>query len=121
MLANYIHIRLIIPYPPVFIRVGMSIQKHVGSHLHKTRPVTLKKWLCPIFNEQDQIAKSRASIQKADRRKSTASGLNISVLNATPCSKQSGAVTTFVRFRKLDCLSLKRIINVVVRRESSMK
>ena len=32
--------------PPVFIRVGISLQKPVDLHLDKTRPVALKIWSC---------------------------------------------------------------------------
>ena len=61
------------PCPPVFIRVGISIQKPVDSHLDKTRPVSLKIWSCTIFNEQDLIVKLRDSTLETDRKKLTAS------------------------------------------------
>ena len=69
--------------PPIFIRVGILIQKRVDSHLDKTRPAALKLWSCPISSEQDQNVKLKASLQKADRRKLTASVLMRFVLNAT--------------------------------------
>ena len=65
--------RCVNPCPPVFIRVWISIQKRVESHLDKTRPAALKIWLCPISNKQDQNVKLKASLQQADRRKLTAS------------------------------------------------
>ena len=74
MLANFTEIRCVNSCPPVFIRVGMSIQRQVDSYLDNTR-VSLKICSCPIFNEQDRIAKMKASIQKAHRRKVTASAL----------------------------------------------
>ena len=61
--------------PPVFLRVGISTQKRVDSHLDKTRPAVLKIWSCPITNEQDQNVKLKRSLQQADRRKLTASAL----------------------------------------------
>ena len=61
--------RCVNPCPPVFIRVGISIQKPVDSHLGKTRPVALKIWSCLVFNVQDLIVKFRASTLQADRRK----------------------------------------------------
>ena len=50
-LANYTLTRCINSYRPVFIRVGISIQKPVDSHLDKTSPVALKIWSCLTFNE----------------------------------------------------------------------
>ena len=44
MPANYTPTRCANPCPPVFIRVRISIQKPVYSHLEKTRPAALKKW-----------------------------------------------------------------------------
>ena len=41
MRANYTPTRCANPCPPVIIRVGISIQKPVDSHLDKTKPVTL--------------------------------------------------------------------------------
>ena len=54
MPANYTPTRCANPCPPVFIRVGISIQKTLDSHL-KTRPVALKIWSCLIFNVEDLI------------------------------------------------------------------
>ena len=48
------------PCPPVFILVGIRIQKRVDSHLDKTRPVALKKWSCLSFNLQDLIVKNES-------------------------------------------------------------
>ena len=67
MPANYIPTRCVNPCLPVFIRVGNSIQKRVGSQLDKTRPAALKIWSCPISNEQDQNVKLKASLQQADK------------------------------------------------------
>ena len=38
------------PCLPVFIRLGISIQKRVDSHLGKTRSAAWKILSCPIFN-----------------------------------------------------------------------
>ena len=46
--ANYIPIRCVNTCLPVFIRIEISIQKRVDSHLDKTRPAALKIWSCPI-------------------------------------------------------------------------
>ena len=51
--ANYIPTRCVNSCLPVFIRVGIWIQKQVDSHLDKTRPAALKIWSSPISNEQD--------------------------------------------------------------------
>ena len=67
MPANYTPTRCANPCPLVFIRVGISIQKPVDSHLDKTRPVALKIWSCLIFNVQDLIVKLRASTVQVDR------------------------------------------------------
>ena len=87
MPANYTPTRCGNPCPPVFIRVGISIQKPVDSPLDKTRPVVLKIWTSLIFNEQDLISKLRAPSLQADRRKVTASVLMGYVLNAILCLK----------------------------------
>ena len=108
------------PCPPVFIRVGISIQKWLDSHLDKTRPAALKIWSCPISNKQDQIVKLKASLQQADRKKLTASVLMAFVLIATLYSKPWVAFTTSVPVKSCVLLSLKRIFNAVARRESSM-
>ena len=71
MPVNYIPTRCVNQCPPVFIRVGISIQKRVDSHRDKTRPAALKIWSCPISNEEDQNVKLKASFQQADRRKMT--------------------------------------------------
>ena len=70
--ANYIPNRCVNPCPPVFIRVGISIQKPVDSHLDRTRPVALKILSCLIFNQQDLIVKLTDSTLHADGRKLTA-------------------------------------------------
>ena len=105
---------------PVFIRVGISIQKRVDSYLDKTTPAALKIWLCLIFKVQDLIVKLNASLQQADRRKLTASVLMGFVLIATLCLKPWVAFTTSVPVKSCVLLSLKKIFNVVARRETSM-
>ena len=97
-----------------------DFQKRKYSHLDKTRPAALKRWSCPIFNEQDQIVKLKASLQQADRRKLTASVLMGFVLIATLCFKPRAAFTTSVPVKSCVPLSQKRFFNVVARRESSM-
>ena len=44
MPANYITFLCVNPNLPVFIRVGIPIQKRLYSHLDKTRPAVLKIW-----------------------------------------------------------------------------
>ena len=104
----------------VFTGVEISFQKLVDSHLDKRTPAALKNWSCPISNEQDQNVKLNASLQQADRKKSTASMLMGFVLIATLCLKPWVAFTTSVPVKSCVALSLKRIFNVVARRESSM-
>ena len=71
MPADYTPTRCVNPCPPIFIRVGILIQKPIDSHLDKTRPVALKIWSCPTCNEQDQEVKLKASLQQAERRNLT--------------------------------------------------
>ena len=106
MPANYTRTRCVNPCPPVFIRVGISIQKPVDSHLDKTRPVALKIWSCLIFNVEDLIVKLRASTLQADRRKLIASVLMGFVLITILCLKQWVAFITFVPVKC--CVHLSR-------------
>ena len=66
--ANFTPTQCANPCPPVFIQVGISIQKPIDSHLDKIRTVALKIWSCLFFNVQDLILKLRASTLQADRR-----------------------------------------------------
>ena len=119
MPANYIPIRCVKPCLPVFIHVGISIQKQVASHLDKIRPValTIWSWSCPISSEQDQNVKLKASLQQADRKELTASVLIGFVFIATLCLKPWVALTTSALVKSCVELSLKKIFNVVTRRE----
>ena len=119
MPANYTTTRRANPCPPVFVRVRISIQKAVNSHLNKTRPVALKKWSSPILNVQDLIVKLRASTLQADRWKLIASVLMAFVLVAILCLKQWVAFTTFVPVKSSAHLSLKKISNMAVGKENS--
>ena len=114
MLAIYTSARCVNLHPPVLTRAEISIYRQENSHLAETRSVALKMWSSPIFNEEDQIAKLRASIQQVDRRKLTALVLMVFFLNAILCSKQWAAFTFFVK--RLVRLSLKTIFNVVVKK-----
>ena len=121
MAANYTPTRCANPCPPVFIRVGIWIQKPVDSHLDKTIPVAFKIRSSFTFNVQDLIVKLRASTLQADRRKLIASVLMGFVLIAILCLKQWVAFTTFVPVKSCAHLSLKKISNVAVEEENSMK
>ena len=116
-LANYTPTRCVNPCRPVFIRVGISIQKRVDSYLAKTRPAALKIWSCLISNEQDQNVKLKASLQHADGRKLTASVLMGFVLMATLCLKPWVPFITSVPVKSCVPLSPKRIFYVVAKRE----
>ena len=120
MPANYITTRCVNLCLTVFIRFGISNQKRVDSHLDKTRPAALKIWSCPISNEQDMNVKLQASLQRAERRKLTVSVLMGFFLIATLCLKPWVTFTTSVPVKSCVLLSLKRMFNVVARRESSM-
>ena len=120
MPANYTPIRCANPCPPVSIRVGISIQKPVDSHLDKIRPLAAKIWSCFLFNVQYLIVKLRASTLQADRKKLIASVLMGFVLIAILCLKQWVAFTTFVHVKCCAHLSRKKISNVVVGEENSM-
>ena len=84
------------------------------------RPPASKIWSCLFSNEQDQNVKLKASLQQADRRKLTASVLMDFVLIATLCLKPWVAFITSVLVRSCVPVTLKRIFNVVAKRESSM-
>ena len=88
--------------PTGFSRVGISIHRQILLHLDKTRPVALKMWSFPIFNEQDQTAESRASLQQAHRKKLAASLLMAYFLLATLRLKPWVAFITFVSVKKID-------------------
>ena len=120
ILANYTAARCVNRRPPVFIRVGISIQRKVVSHLDKTTPEALTLGLFLTLNEQGQIAITRASLQQTQRKKLTASVLMVFVHIAALCSKQGAASTTFVSFKRFNHLSLKRIFILVVKRQSSI-
>ena len=66
--ANYTPTLCVNPCRLVFIRVGISVERRVDSRLNKTRPVALKIWSCPIFDEQDQNVKLKGSIIQEGRR-----------------------------------------------------
>ena len=120
MPANYIPTRCVNPCLPVFIRLGISIQKRVDSHLDKARPASLIKWSCPISNEQDQNVTLKVTLRQADKRKLTVSMLMGFVLIATLYLKPWVAFTTSVSVRSCVPLTLERIFNAVARRETSM-
>ena len=119
MPANYILTQCVNPCRPDSIRVGISIQKLVDSHLDKTRPAVLEIWSCLISNEQYQKVKLRAALQQADK-KMTPSVLMGFVLNATLCSKPWVAFTTSASAKSCVPLSLKRIINVVASKKREL-
>ena len=119
MPAIYTPTRSANPCPPVFIRIGISIQKPVDSHLDKARPVASKIWACLGFNVQDLVVKLKASKLQADRRKLVASVLMAFVI-ARLCLKQWVAFITFVPVRSCAHLSLKKISNVALGEENSM-
>ena len=99
MPANNTSTQCVNPCPAVIIRVGISIQKPVDSHLDKTWYIALKIWWCLFFNVQDLIVKLRASTLQADRRKLTASVLMGFVLIAIRYLKHWVASITFVLSR----------------------
>ena len=119
-LAKYTPTRCVNPCRPVFIRVGISIQKRVDSYFDKTRPAAFKKWSCFFSNEKDQNKKLKASLQQSDRWKLTASVFMGFVLIAALCLKPRVAFTTSATVKSSAHLSLKKILNVAVGKENSM-
>ena len=117
MPANYIPTRCVNPCPAVFIRVEISIQKRVDSHLDKARPSALKIWSCPISNEQDQNVNLKASLRQPDRRNLTVSVLMGFVLIARLYLKPWVAFTTSVPVKICVLVSLKRIFKAVANQE----
>ena len=112
MPANYTPTRCVNPCPPVFLRVGISIQKPVDPHLDKIRPFALKIWSCLIFDELDLMVKLKSSTPQQNRRKLTTSVLMGFVLLAVLCLKQRVASITFVPVKSSAHLSVKKISNV---------
>ena len=100
VLANYTVTRCVNPCRPVLKHGEILIQRRVDSRLDKTRPVALKVWSSPIFNEQDPIVKLKASTLQADRRMLTFLVLMGFVRIATLCLQQRVAFTTFVLVKK---------------------
>ena len=107
MPANYNPSRFVNQCPPVNIRSGISMHRHLDSHPDKTRHVALEMRSCPVFKEQDKIAELRPSIQQVDRRKLTASVLIVLIFLVTLCSKLWATFNAFVPARNFVCLSLK--------------
>ena len=105
---------------PVFIPVGTLIQKPTDSWLIRTRPVALKIWSCVNFKKENQILKSKASMQEADRGKFIASVSMDFVPITTLCSEQWLAFITFVPVKTYVFLSLRKILNAVARKEGLM-
>ena len=103
-----------------FIRVGMPTQRRIDSRFDETRPVALRMWSQRIFNEQGQNVKWKVSIQQADRRKFTPSGLMYFVFIATLCLRPWVAFTTLVPAKRYSHLSLKQTANVALTRENPM-
>ena len=120
MPANYIPTRCVNPCRPVFIRVGISIQKRVDSHFDKTTPAALKIWSCLISNEQDQNLKLKASLQQADRRKLTALVLMGFIFIATLCLKPWVALPLLSLPIAASLYHWRGYSNLVARRKSSM-
>ena len=65
MLAKYTPVQCVNPCRPICSRIWISIQRRLESHLDKTRPVTLDIWSSPVYNEQDQNVKLKASALQA--------------------------------------------------------
>ena len=104
--------------PSLYTRWDLD-SKIMDSPLVKTKPVALKKWSRRVFNEQDHIATLRA-IQQTERKILTDSVVMDFNVFATLCLKQWVAFVSSVYVKKLVHLSLKKIFNVVVRKDSSM-
>ena len=68
MLATYALSHCVNSCRAVFICVGILIQKPVNSHLDKIGPIALELCSRPIFKEQDQNVKFKASTLQANRR-----------------------------------------------------
>ena len=119
MPANYTPTRCANPCPPVFIRVGTSIQKPVDSHLDKARPAALQIWSCPISNEQDQNVKLKASLQRQGEENWLLQCWWV-LFSLPHCVWSHGLLLPLLSLSRAASLSLKRVFNVVARRESSM-
>ena len=107
MTANYSPTPCVNQCRPLFIYIGISIQKPIYSHLVKTKPVALKIWSYPIFKKQDQNVKVKASTLQADRIKMNISLLTDFVLTAKLCWRQWVAFT-FLSFSRSSSFSLWR-------------
>ena len=69
ILANYTPNRWVNSYPPVFIRVGISIHRQVDSHLDKTRPVAFKKWSSVFLTSKTRLQKRELLYRKQTKEK----------------------------------------------------
>ena len=115
------HYSVFQPISPKITRLGNLIPSQVDSHLDKTGLAVLKRWSCVILKELHQNVKLKASLQQSIRSKLIASVFMGFVLIATLCMKPWVARTTFIFVTKSAHQSLRRLLNVVLRRESSKK
>ena len=119
-LAIYTPTRCVNPCRPVFIRVGISVQRRVDLRRDRTWPAAFKLCSCLVFNEQDQNVKLISSLQQANRRKLTALVLMGFIFIATLSLKPWVSFTTSVPVKKYVPLSVKGIFNVVAGKEILM-
>ena len=118
MLTFYILTQFVKTCRGVFIRVGISIQRQLVSHLDKTRPTALKIWSCQIFKKEDHQVKLNTSLQRAERKKMTASLMISFVLNASMCLKPLAASMTFVIVKKQVHISPDEIFKAPVEKRT---
>ena len=118
MPANYIPTRRVNPCLPVVIRVGISIEKRVDSHLDKTRPAALKIWSSYFQRTRPECEIERFFTTGRQKKIDCFSVVGF----CSHCNTMFEAMGCSYHFCLCQELrpSLKRIFNVVARRESSM-
>ena len=126
MQTNNIHIRRINLCPPIFIGIGISVQKQVESYLVTSRPVTLNfKNVFLTFFQRTRPDCEIENFNTPGRQKKydSFSGDGFSnglILIATLSLRLWVALITFGPVIKFDHFSQKRKFKVVAKWESSM-
>ena len=119
MPANYTTTRCVNPCPPVFIRVGISIQKPIESHLDRTRPVALKKWMS-YFQRTRPDCKIESFYTTSRQKKIDRFSVDGFCSHCNTLFEAMGCFYHFCPCQELFHFSLKKLSNVAVGEENSM-
>ena len=116
--ASYSIFRWVISFRPVVLRSGIKIQRRVDPCRDESRPCVLKSCSGSIFKESEQ----NIELQLLYFRWNNFDRFSVHgfVLIATHCLKPWSASIKFVSLNKYVDLSLKKIFNLALRKESSV-